>query len=312
MCPSCALFPRLERFTNHAHQTADHSGLSHASGLTHLDIDAKAKLTDLGALVGLDRLRHVRLEKCRGAAALARLPALTDVTLVGVNLGKKPLEWSQARRVTLVRPKGALPILPQVEHLKLNASTVEHLDAVAGYPSLRSLELNTVRGLRRLPDLSGLPHLRRLSIYRARDLTDLSALEHAPRLQTLSLRESPGASGALARLSCAHRWPEALSGEENPHQPFVRSERAGVVTLRLDGPCVAPERFERAGLLENGHSWGRLAEALLPVGAPVQLDCEADAFVATGEAEAVDALLADLLALVVHPASLGAAMAALV
>jgi hypothetical protein len=324
-------FPRLRRFINHVHEADDLTALRNVPQLTHLDVDGKASTYDLAPLAGCKELEVVKLEKAKRPEVLAELPALRKVTLVGVQLGQRPVVWPAASVVCLVQHKGVLPSLPAAQHLTITASSLQSLDEVSEMTQLQSLSLFTVRGLASLPDLSRLKHLRRVAIYRARDLKDVTALAAAPSLREVELMQVPLTAADVAPLAklkglvrCelqlasksetkkACQSIAVASGDvDHPYAPFIFSEHRGTWTLALHGPCVAPDVFEAAGHLENGHTWARLAEATLSPHA-FTLDCEADTFSMRGRDEAALREAAERLqSLTANDAALAAALRAL-
>ena len=303
-------FPLLRRFTNDAYEATDLSALCHVPALTHLSVDGKRSRYDIAPIADLPNLRSVQLEKCKNTKVLSDARALTEVTLIGCNLGKNPGVWPAAERVILVQCKGELPSLPCVRHLQINAAKVADLSAVSEFTTLQSLELNSVRELSALPDLSNLPELRRVVVYRNRQLRDVSALRDVVSLIELELVDVDLVAAGLDYLAQLPRLarcrlaldsaeetaracaeiPSATADEHNPYRPFVRSEVDGAYHLYLFDPSEGDDLFRLHGRAANGHSWGRIAQAVLQecgLSGSVELDCEADLFAAHSADERV-------------------------
>jgi internalin A len=195
-------FPFLRRFR--ADALYDH--LSSLDGLRHLPDDAvelgigatKARL-DLVVLGRFGALESLFLEgQTRHLEVLSSLTTLDDLTLRSITMPDLSLLLPLRRLRSLDLKLGGtrdLRLAPRVGELRyLELWLIKGLDdvsVVGEIPTLRSLFLQALRNVVRLPDLRGATHLQRVHLETMRGLRDLAPLATAPGLEQLVLIDMP-------------------------------------------------------------------------------------------------------------------------
>jgi hypothetical protein len=250
--------------------------LAGLESLEYLDMSSSQILTDdsVKHLAALRNLKELRLHNTYfGDAGLAHLGGLADLEVLDLSenwsvtgAGLKALAGLKKLRVVNLRwcagltPDGLkeLAAFPAVEHLDLGRRfsvrrplTDEHLGAIAGLKTLKSLRLDLSRGItdgglhhlagmHRLEELdlsensqlrgpglgylAGLPRLHTLRLARCEDPRrplDLSELPRLAALRTLDLSDSPVGD---AGLKAAAALPRLESLRLSEHRPLLTAD----------------------------------------------------------------------------------------
>jgi hypothetical protein len=138
--------------------------------LRYLDVGGRAR--DLEAIAGLPELRELCLLRA-SVSNFSFLAGLTELKLFDMRFGGcKAFE-------TLAFAKHLIGVR------LLRLPSLKNLDFVGSMPDLQALDVDSCKGVARLPDFSNNPRLRKLVLQTMNGLTSLEGAETAERLEYL-------------------------------------------------------------------------------------------------------------------------------
>ena len=222
-------FPTLRRFAADAlwDKLGSLDGLRHLpDDLEELGLGATKRPLDLASLDRFRDLRYLFVEgPVRGIDVISSLTALDDLTLRSITLPDLSLLLPMRRLRSLDIKLGGtkdlrlLPRVGEIRYLELwLIKGLTDLDPIGEMTGLRSLFLQALAGVERLPDLSRCAELRRIHLETMKGLRDLSPLATAPALRDLVLID-------LRQLSVADLEPLRLA-------PALRAVSLGLGSIR--------------------------------------------------------------------------------
>jgi len=193
-------FPTLRRFAADAlwDRIDSLDGLRHLpDDLEELGLGATRRPLRLSPLRRFRDLRSLFVEgPVREIEVLSDLTAIDDLTLRSVTLPDLSLLLPLTKLRSLDLKLGGtndlrlLPRIGEIRYLELwLIRGVTDLDPIGEMTGLRSLFLQALSGVRRLPDLSRCVELRRVHLETMKGLTDLAPLATAPALRDLILMD---------------------------------------------------------------------------------------------------------------------------